>query len=724
MNENYRSRKERLFSMSQKLKKPLFIMGFIVVLGLIGYGLILFGGKLVVNQEDLVLDTTTTIETADGKVISKLYNENRIPVSIDDIPEHVKNAFISIEDRRFYKHAGVDFKSVMRAIYRDIIAFQKVEGASTLTQQLAKNLFLTNDKTWTRKAKEVMAAVYLERQLPKERILELYLNQMYFGQGLYGVEAASQKFFSKSVKDLSIDEGALLAGLAKAPNGYSPIKYPEKALQRRNIVLQSMENTDILTTEERLHEQGKTLGLDIQEEETKPWVDSYTDLVMKEAAEEYKLSIDELKRGGYRIVVNLDDTIQQIAYNEFKNDDYFPGNTTDVEGAFVMLDQKSGEIIAAVGGRDYHLGELNRVTVKRQPGSTMKPIAVYGPALETGDYHPYSLIRDEKINYDGYTVANFNHQYEGAISIYESLKESKNASTVWLLDQIGINYSKSYLKKMQLDIPDKGLGIGLGGLSEGLSPLSMASSYRTFAHDGKYINAYTISEIYDKNNELIGEAEPSEKKVFSPQVSWNMTEILTSTVESGTASAGSYPKALAGKTGSTEHPFVEGENKDIWFVGYTPEYVSALWMGYDKSDKEHYLTGGSEYPTQLTKKILSEIDNNYSLEASFSKPENVEALQEPIDLPKVSNLHAEYTFGGFKLVKGKLTWSGSNDDRVIYRIYREKDGVNERVGEVEGKTEYEIKDLSFLQSNRYYVVPYDPLTKLEGERSESVEFSV
>lgn len=724
MNENNQTNKKNIFSSPSKFKWLLFILGFIVVVGLVGYAAILIGGKLVVDDERLILDATTTIETADGKVIGQLYNENRSLVDIEDIPDHVQNAFIAVEDRRFYKHAGVDFKSVMRAIYRDIIAFDKVEGASTLTQQLAKNLFLHNDKTWSRKAKEIMAAVDLERKFSKDDILELYLNQMYFGRGVYGVETASQMFFSKSVKDLSIDEGALIAGLAKAPNGYSPIDHPEKALQRRNVVLQAMENAGFIETEDRVQEQGKTLGLDIQERETIPWMASYIDLVMKEAAEKHKLSIDELKRGGYRIVVNVDMTIQQIAFDAFQEGDYFPGNTAGIEGAFVMMDQRSGKIVTAIGGRDYQLGDLNRVTVKRQPGSTMKPIAVYGPAMMKDGYHPYSMLRDEALDYDGYKATNIDDQYAGAISIYKSLKESKNASTVWLLDQIGVDYAKDYLKKMHLDIPDEGLAIGLGGLSEGLSPLDMIASYRTFAHDGEVIDAYAIERVYDQENELIAEAKPTSEEVFSPQVAWNMTEILASTVESGTATAGTYSKALAGKTGSTEHPYVKGKNKDAWFVGYTPEYVSALWMGYDQSDKDHYLTGGSAYPTELTKEILTEVDKQEPLTASFTKPAGVQAVPKPIALPEITDVNAQYTFGGISLVKGKLTWTGSTDDRVVYRIYREKPGINERVGEVKGKTEFEIANLSLLQSNYYYIVPYDPLTKLEGKRSEAVELSI
>src|SRR5690625_1359877 len=335
-------------------------LAMISLLGLVGYSFIIFGGKLVVDEQALILKSTTTIETTDGEIITEIYEENRQPVEFSHIPEHVVQAFVAIEDRRFYQHAGIDFKSVVRAVYRDIVAFSKAEGASTITQQLAKNLFLSHDKTWMRKTKEAMAAIYLERTYTKDEILELYLNAIYFGHGVYGIEAASEKYFSKTAENLTIAEGALLAGIINGPGKYSPIDHPDLALERRNIVLRKMADNGYLSAEQSLTESGKTLGLQVKESQENPWVDSYVDLVLKEVAREYQRSFAELQRGGYRIVVHLDDMIQQIAYEAFLEDDYFPGNSSNIEGAFVMIDQATGQIVAALGGRDYELGDLNR----------------------------------------------------------------------------------------------------------------------------------------------------------------------------------------------------------------------------------------------------------------------------------------------------------------------------------------------------------------------------
>lgn len=723
--EKKNSIKKQWKAIPNRIKWPILIAGFILILALIGYGVIVYGGSLVVDEQDLLLDATTTFETQDGEVIASLYHENRDPIAIEDVPEHVKNSFIAIEDRRFYEHAGVDFKSAFRAVYKDILAMEKVEGASTITQQLAKNLFLHNDKTWMRKTKEVMAAIYLERHFSKKKLLELYVNQMYFGRGVYGIETASQLFFSKSASELTLSEGALLAGLAKAPNGYSPINHPEKALTRRNVVLRAMDDAGIISTKQRVAEQGKTLGLHVKDKKSTPSVDSYVDLVMKEAAKEHQLSIDELKRGGYRIVVNMDETAQRIAYEQFEKEDYFPGNTKGVQGAFVMMDQQNGAIVAAIGGRDYEPGELNRVTVKRQPGSTMKPIAVYAPAMMREKYQPYSLIPDQKVAYDGYTATNYDGQYDGAVSLYQALVESKNAPAVWLLENIGISDAKGYLEKMGISLPDDGLAIALGGLKQGLTPLDMVQSYRTFAHNGQVTDAHTIDRIYNQDNDLIFQADPPSEEVFSPQVAWSMTEILQTAVNNGTAQAGEYQKALAGKTGSTQHPYAEEYYKDAWFVGYTPQYVSALWMGYDKSDENHYLTAGSEYPTKLTKAILTELDKRSSLQGTFKKPENVKAVPEPITLPESIKAEATHIFGGFSIVKGKITWNRAQDDRVVYHIYQENDdGLDKRIGTVEDANEFIVDDVPFFSSHHYYVVPYNPLTKMEGKRSNSVELSL
>lgn len=704
------------------LKRLLISIGAVFVLALIAYTTILYGGSVIADDDKLVITPPTTIETTDGEIIWFIYDEYRLPVELKQIPEHVQNAFIAIEDRRFYTHTGVDLRSILRAVYRDILARDKVEGASTITQQLAKNVFLTHDKTWIRKIKEAMIALHLEREYSKEQILEMYLNVIYFGQGQYGIEAAANKYFRKSVEELTLEEGALLAGMIKAPNSYSPIDHPEKALKRRNVVLQAMYDAGYITQEQLEKAKQKDLALNVTTRKINPAYHTIADLAIKEAERVYGLSLDELKTKRYRIVTSMDEEIQQIVYDEFQYDGYFPGNKKEtVEGAFVMLDNKTGAIVAAMGGRHYERGNLNRVLEKRQPGSTMKPIAVYAPALELGEFTPFSMLPDRREEIDGHEVRNHDDRYDGQVSLYDALVRSKNTTATWLLNEIGIKNAKKYLEKMDIHIEDKGLSIALGGLKEGISPLQMAEAYRTFNHNGEKVDAHVIVEIYNHKDQIVAKRDVKPQKVFSDQVAWTMTEMLKDVVKKGTARAGYYPYELAGKTGTTQHVSVEGEVKDAWFVGYTPEFVTALWMGYDVSNEEQFLTGGSSYPTELTKKILTEISKRRDVATAFAKPEHVQALSEPIELPKINDLVAYYTFGGLKILKGKLEWSIPKDLRIIYYIYEQHGDEVTKIGEVVGDDEFIIDDFMLFKRRSYYVVPYNPLTGETGPKSNIVD---
>jgi len=262
---------------------PIIITAAIFLLSLIGYITILFLGDYVIDEKKLIFHASSKIVDHNGEEVASLYTENRRPVSIAEVPDNVKNAFIAVEDKRFYEHHGIDFKSVSRAVYKDILAGGKVEGGSTITQQLAKNTFLTNDKTFLRKTKEVIIAINLERDYSKDKLLEMYLNQLYFGHGVYGIQAAANYFFNKDVKDLTVCEGAVLASIPKAPSTYSPILNPEKSRERRNVILGMMNEQGYISSKGTVRAQGSTLGLHVKEKSKNPWLDSYIYLVIKEA---------------------------------------------------------------------------------------------------------------------------------------------------------------------------------------------------------------------------------------------------------------------------------------------------------------------------------------------------------------------------------------------------------------------------------------------------------
>ncbi|MGO4887473.1 transglycosylase domain-containing protein [Anaerobacillus sp. MEB173] len=697
----------------------LFITSFLI--GIVIYLSMIFAGNYVIDNKKLVMDSATSLIDKNGELITKLYIENREIITISEVPDHVKQAFVAIEDARFYEHQGIDFRAIGRALYRDMIARSKVEGGSTITQQLVKNTFLTNEKTWLRKTKEVLIAINLERRYSKDKLLEMYLNQSYFGHGAYGIQTAAKLFFSKGVSELTVDEGAMLAGLLRAPSSYSPIHHPERNKQRRDLVLTVMEQRGYLSAEEVVRYHGRTISVDLNKITQNPAFLTYVDMVLEEAESKYHLSLNEVLTGGYQIVVPMDIDVQKISYDLFQEDYYFPSPTSEtaVEGAFVLFDGETGGVKAVQGGREYASKGLNRVQVKRQPGSAFKPLAVYLPALESGTFQPYSLLKDEPLIYDGYQPRNYTNRYEGELTMYDAITMSANAPAVWLLNEVGIDSAKKTVRELDISFPDDGLAIALGGLKNGVTPLELAKAYRPFAKEGRVVEPYFIEKIYDRHGQLIGESKVSERTVFSAQTAWFMTRMLESVVTEGTAKQGDVDFALAGKTGTTSFPAVQGGVRDAWFVGYTPNVVGALWMGYDITNEKQYLTGGSEYATTLFKEILNQSIAE-EIPSSFVKPANIRELEPPIRYIEIDDLKAS-SHGLFHV---KLTWGPSKDKRLKYRIYEVTEAGLLEVGSTTGKGEFILDKINIFSPREYVVVPYNVQTNREGSPSNSVQVAL
>ncbi|UOE96364.1 PBP1A family penicillin-binding protein [Alkalihalobacillus sp. LMS39] len=685
------------------------------------YLTILFSGDYVIDDKMLVMNSTTKIVSEDGEELAKLFIENREVASIHDIPEHVQDAFVAIEDARFYEHQGIDFRAIGRALYRDILAGAKVEGGSTITQQLAKNTFLTHDKTWLRKTKEVIIAMNLERRYSKDELLEMYLNRIYFGHGAYGIQAAATLYFNKDVSELTVEEGALLAGLPKAPNNLSPINDIEKSQQRRDVVLNVMHNRGYLSAEEVVRLQGKTVALNVNRINENEAFLTYIDMVLDEAEQRYHLSNEEVFSGGYSIIVPMDKQLQEASFELIRQNQFFPNGNEDAQSAVVMMDVDSGGILAVQGGRDYVAKGLNRVHAKRQPGSAFKPLAVYGPALEE-QLNPYSILKDELIDYDGYTPRNANREYEGEVTMYDAVTHSLNAPTVWLLNELGVKHSHSYLEQLGVGIKDDGLAVALGGLTEGVSPLQLTKAYRAFAKEGKVVDPYFIEEIYDANGELVGRAVHEETPVFSKQTAWYMTKMLESVVTSGTGQNGSTSQAVAGKTGTTTYDEVDGGIRDAWFVGYTENVVGAVWMGYDATTPTTYLRGGSSYPTALFKNVIDSVDDTRK-SYTFSMPDGLQDLDDPIHFVSIDDLEGALTFRGSGFVGVQLQWTPSSDDRLQYHVYEVTKEETELVTTVTGVGEVTIGSINPFSIPDYIVVPYNPQTEREGDPSNQITIS-
>ncbi|WP_242142130.1 MULTISPECIES: transglycosylase domain-containing protein [unclassified Bacillus cereus group] len=688
----------------------------VFIVAIVIYKLIVLAGGYMMDEKQLVFHSSSRIVDQKGKEITKLYIENRELVPIEQIPKHVQQAFLAVEDARFYEHHGIDYPSIFRAVYRDLLAREKVQGGSTITQQLVKNVFLTHEKTFVRKLKEVAIALQIEQKYTKQQILDMYMNHIYFGHGAYGIQSAAKMYFNKNVEDLTVEEGAMLAGLPKAPSGYSPFLHPKKSKERRDLVLSLMHNQGYITAEESVRYQGKTIALyknlDKQELAYMP----YVDMVVDEAARLYGLSHQEVLRGGYTFVVSMDENMQKVAYDQFQDEKNFPGGDQSVQGAFLLMDNQTGGIKAAIGGREYVPRSFNRVFAKRQPGSVLKPLLVYAPALETKRYNPYSLLTNEKTAFQGYVPRNYNHQYAKEVTMYDALLQSANVPAVSLLHELGVEEGKQYLEKGNIHIADSGLSAALGGLKEGVSPFEIVKMYRAFLANGKIIEPHVIEKVFDRHGKMIGESPKEETKIFSKQTAWYMTKMLEGVVEEGTARAGVYKGALAGKTGTTSLSNQREGVRDIWFVGYTPSLVGAVWMGYDRTDKKHTLYGESESATELFKKILTKA--HVQDKEKFKRPKGVATISKPIHLRKIEHLEAKLSFHPFGLFTAKLSWKPLPDKRIMYRIYQIENGVHTYIGTVKGTGEYDVKFINIFARPSFYVVPYNSQTNREGEKTK------
>lgn len=576
--------------------------------------------SLDVSKLQSPLAQPTFIYDRNGTKISELSSSKIEPVSLDKISEHAKNAVIAVEDRRFYTHQGVDLWSIFRALVRDLKSGDFSEGGSTITQQLAKNLFLPSDKTISRKIKEAGYAIKIELTLSKEQILEAYLNQIYFGEGRWGIQEASRYYYGKNASQLNLEESAMLAGLLKGPSIYNPINDKEKALERRNIALSLMYDQGLISSEE--YENARIAPITLR---TKPLVDlsgkyaPYIDYVIEEAIARYGFTQDQILTGGLQIYTQMDVNVQKATEDVYRDNRFFPAGKSDqiVQSGIAIIDQHTGGIRGLVGYRgESAFRQFNHASqLKRQPGSIFKPLSVYGPALEKG-YRPNTLLYDGPLNIDGYSPKDWDYQTRGWVTMQEAIENSWNIPAVWLLNEIGIDSGLAFAQKAGIPLDakeDKHLSLALGGLSDGVSPLQMAQAYSGFANGGVMNKAFAITKITSSNGYVLAEAKPEPVQLTNSHNAYTMTLLLQNVVKNGTAKNATLgTRPVAGKTGSVELPatsefsgITKGQ-KDVWFVGYTPELTAAVWMGYDKTDRNHYLTSsGGSNPAIVFREVLS-----------------------------------------------------------------------------------------------------------------------
>ncbi|MBE3583594.1 MAG: PBP1A family penicillin-binding protein [Limnochordaceae bacterium] len=512
-----------------------------------------------------------------GQVIAVVGSQNRTYVPITAVPKELQEAVVDTEDARFYKHFGVDPVGIGRALVANLRAGHVVQGASTITQQVAKNVFLTPERTIRRKLEELVMAFILEGKYSKDEILEMYLNSVYFGEGVTGVGAAALTYFGKPVSQLTLGECALLAGLPQAPSRYSPYRDPQAALARRRVVLDRMVAEKHITPAQADAAAREPLRLERRSPTLAPYfVDWVTDLLL----ERYTPNL--VYRGGLRVLTTLDLRIQEAAEAALASQPF--------QGAIVAVDPATGGILAMVGGRDYAASQFNRaVQARRQPGSAMKPF-IYAVALEQGATMADTPFIDQPININGYAPANFKNEYlRVPVTLKHALVESINSIAVQLLQRIGIDpvYSLAQRAGLGLQPADRTLALALGGVG-GVSPLQMAEAYTTFATGGLHRPVYAISRVTTSEGRVLESYTlPAAEPLLRPETSYLLTNMLVDVVRVGTGKQAGVPLNIpaAGKTGTSD------ERTNAWFAGYTPNLTAVVYIGNDDMSPLG-LTGG------------------------------------------------------------------------------------------------------------------------------------
>ena len=571
------------------------------------------------------LERPTTIYDKDGDRAGYLYSQKGTWVSLDNISPNVADAVLSTEDRNFYHEYGFSIKGMVRALLlnlknRIMGSSDIAGGGSTLTQQLVKNAFLSQEQTISRKAKEIFIAMQVENTYSKKQILAMYLNNAYFGNGVWGIEDASEKYFGVHASQLTVPQAATIAGMLKNPNGYNPKDHPAESRQRRNVVLTLMKDNGKLTQEQmKSYQDSPMITSDNYQYDSGYRYPYFFDAVIDEAIKKYGLSEEDIMNRGYKIYTTLDQNYQSTMQTDFADSSLFPYDADDgtrAQGASIAIDPKTGGVTALVGGRnDSHVFRgYNRATqLVRSPGSTIKPLAVYAPALQHG-YHYDSMVEDKYQAYGSnkYSPKNATGTYQGKIMLYQALAESKNTTAVWLLNKIGVSEGYRSAEKfgLKLSDSDKNLSLALGGLKKGVSPMTMASAYSAFANGGVKYDAHFIRRIVDASGKTIVDEEDADStRVVSEKIANEMTSMMIDVYKNGTGtSAKPYGYTIAGKTGSTQGNGVDptAADTDRWYIGYTPDVVLATWVGFD-SNKNSIENAGTRGGAALFKSEMEGI---------------------------------------------------------------------------------------------------------------------
>ncbi|MTW86048.1 PBP1A family penicillin-binding protein [Virgibacillus dakarensis] len=628
-------------------KKILFSLCAAFILVVIACGItiaVMIHDAPTLKASDLQTPQSTRIYDQDGKLVSTLFHEeNRIKIDIDNVPKMVKDAVISIEDKRYRDHHGIDIRRLFGAVIANIKNGWGAEGGSTITQQVIKRSVLSPEKTLKRKVQEAWLALQLEREYSKDQILEMYLNNVYFGHGAYGIKTASEIYFGKDLSELNLSQAALLAGLPNAPSADDPFKHPERAKERRDQVLSAMVSNHVISEHQAGQAKAKPISELLRKEEKRqenndPY-NAFIDTVYEQLVNQKKIvSEKEFYQGGLKIYTTLDSKAQQAVYNLIRSED-IPYPDENFETGISLVDTKTGAIKAVGGGRHFEaIGYTNYGSdVQNQPGSTIKPILDYGPAIEYLKWPTSHVLRDEQYQYsDGTPINEWDNEYWGDITMRRALEWSRNIPALKAFQAVGKDQAQEFASGLGINIDPIYESAAIGGF-DGVSPLQMAEAYAAFGNGGTYHEPFTVKKIvFPSGKEW--KPEPKSHDAMHDYTSYMITDMLKTVISSGTGTQANIPGIpVAGKTGSTNIPqeiqdqYGLGDGLlDSWFVGYTPQYSLAVWTGYpslkNKDGDVQYIRydGTQNIAMQLFRNLMSEISDPDM--DDFGKPDSVVSI--------------------------------------------------------------------------------------------------
>ncbi|QAS50814.1 penicillin-binding protein 1A [Halobacillus litoralis] len=712
---------------SPKFKKIFMILltiGIVLMLGVGGLFAYYVAAAPELDESKLSVPFSSKVYDENGELVADLAgDERRTKVTYDEIPTVLKDAVIATEDARFYSHFGIDFRRIGGAVLANITEGFGAEGASTITQQVVKQSFLTSDKTLKRKVQEQYLAIKLDQDYSKEKILEMYLNKNYYGAGAYGVAEAAETYFGKNdISKLTLPEAALLAGLPQRPSGYMPFDNPDLAKDRMSTVLSLMVQHGKITeaeAEEARQVNLKDILVEEQQQKTNPY-QAFIDRVAKEV--EKKMDGADIYKDGLKIYTTLDPKAQDQVEQLLSSDGPISWPDEELRTGVAVTNTKTGAIKAIGGGRDYEKGNLNFATdIKRQPGSTFKPITAYGPAIQYDKISTYHQIKDEPLEVNGKEVNNFDNRFRGWVSARYALSRSLNIPALKTIEEVGLDRAKEFAEGLGIKFNDDKIHQmdAIGG-GTGVNPVQLAGSYAAFGNEGVYTEPYTVTKVEVPGEGTI-DLTPESSSAMNSYTAFMISDMLQTTMSEGTGTAANVPGVPdAGKTGTTNRGDFA---PDSWFNGYTTDYSISIWTGYD--EEKALSQAAKDIPKQIYRPLMASLSEGKDT-ADFKKPDSVawvdvEEDSRPARLPsdytpdsrivtelfhvdnqpsKVSEVFqkldpVQSLSGAFNEESGSidLSWNYEEKDGVTFRIAASIDGGESRELTTTKETELEITSI-------------------------------